>query len=117
LTRQCDTPLSSLEGRTFHVTHPFHPLFGQTLELVATHRNWGSEQVYYHDSAGRLRLMPLTWTSLKAEDPIQVLGAGRSPFKLVDLLELARCLERLQQPIPDRRPLPPEADPLHGGVK
>jgi len=48
--------------------------------------------------------MPVAWTSLKAEDPIQVLGAGRSPFQLVDLLELARCLERLQQPVLDELP-------------
>lgn len=59
--------------------------------------NWGVDQVYYHDDAGRLRILPITWTSLNAEDPAVTLGAGRAPFKLADLLELARLLEHLQE--------------------
>lgn len=77
--------------------------------------NWGVDQVYYHDTAGRLRTLPITWTSLSADDPVTVVAAGRSPFKLADLLELSRLLERLRQP-----DLPQSNDPaLHrnGGVK
>jgi hypothetical protein len=56
--------------------------------------------VYYHDDAGRLRMMPITWTSLIAEDPTLVVGAGRSPFRLADLLELSRWIEQFRQPDP-----------------
>ena len=73
--------------------------------------------MYYHDDTGRLRMMPITWTSLIAEDPTLIIGAGRSPFRLADLLELSRWLERLHQddPSPDQdHNRPPQ---LHGGVK
>jgi hypothetical protein len=96
LSQPSDTPLSNIEGRTFHITHPFHPLFGKALELVTLRHNWGSAQVYYHDEAGRLRQLPLTWTSMSAEDPVVVTGAGHSPFKLADLLELAHYLAQFQ---------------------
>jgi hypothetical protein len=99
LSAQWNTPLSNTEARTFRVTHPFHPLSGKTLDLVAVRHNWGVDQVYYHDDAGRLRILPITWTSLVAEDPTVGLGAGRSPFKLADLLELARLLGQLQEHI------------------
>jgi hypothetical protein len=73
--------------------------------------------VYYHDDGGKLRQLPIAWTSLSAEDPVVVTGAGRSPFKLADLLELTHLLEQLQADDPG--PLPqhnPDPD-AHGGVK
>ena len=39
--------------------------------------------------------MPIAWTSLIAEDPALVFGQGRSPFRLTDLLELARLIDTL----------------------
>ena len=117
MSQPSDTPLSNIEGRTFHITHPFHPLFGKALELVTLRHNWGSAQVYYHDVAGRLRQLPLAWTSLSTEDPVVVTGAGRSPFKLADLLELAHLLAQLRANDPG--PLPQnQQDPVAvGGVK
>ena len=103
--------------QTFQVTHPFHPLFGKTFELLAKRQNWGADQVYYHDGAGRLRTVPIAWTSLIPQDTVLVIGQGRSPFRLADLLELARCLEQLRQPDPE---LPQQEKPFslrHGGVK
>jgi hypothetical protein len=117
LSQPSDTPSSNSEGRTFRVTHAFHPLSGQALELVTSRQNWGNAQVYYHDDAGRLRQLPITWTSLSAEDPVVVTGAGRSPFKLADLLELAHLLEQLQADDPDPLPQNQQAPDVHGGVK
>jgi hypothetical protein len=65
--------------------------------LIGIRHNWGVDQVYYHDSAGRLRMLPITWTSLITADPAVAFGAGQAPFKLSDLLELARLLDGLQQ--------------------
>ena len=48
--------------------------------------------MYYHDEAGILRALPLAWTSLAPVDPFVSLAAGRSAFRLLDLLELARLL-------------------------
>ena len=117
LSQPSDTPLSNNEEGTFHVTHIFHPLYGKALELVTLRHNWGNAQVYYHDDAGGLRQLPITWTSLSAEDPVVVTGAGRSPFKLADLLELAHLLEQLQADIPDPLPYNHQDPDARGGVK
>ena len=111
------TPLRLRDVRTFQVTHPFHALRGQTFELVSIRHNWGAEHVYFLDAAGRLRVLPLAWTSLFPEDPAVVFGAGQSPFRLMDLLELSRLIAALrdealgQKPAPETPPRPP------GGVK
>ena len=60
--------------------------------LVTYHRNWSGNCVYYHDDTGKLRSLPLEWTSLVAEDPVVALGAGRSAFRVADLLALSRLL-------------------------
>ena len=99
------------------MTHCFHPLYGQTLELVAIRHNWGVDQVYYHDSAGRLRTLPITWTSLISKDPTVIFGAGRAPFRLADLLELARLIEMLGTNNPGAKPQPERPADGHGGVK
>ncbi len=58
---------------------------------------WGEERVYYQDQAGALRSMPTAWTSLAPVDPFVRLAAGRSAFRVTDLLELARLLAALAQ--------------------
>ena len=85
--------------------------------MVTLRHNWGNTQVYYHDEAGRLRQLPMTWTSLGAEDPVVVIGAGRSPFKLADLLALTRLLEQLQADSPDSLPQAYQEPGTNGGVK
>ncbi|MBL7224410.1 MAG: hypothetical protein ISS72_11200 [Candidatus Brocadiae bacterium] len=74
------------------MTHPFHPLCGREFALVIYRRAWGEERVYYHDDAGKLRSLPSAWTSVSAVDPFVVLAAGRSPFRVPDLLELCRLM-------------------------
>ena len=107
-SRQTNTPKPNTARGSFEVKHCFHPLHGQTLELVAIRNNWDVDQVYYHDQAGRLRTIPVTWTSLISADPVVVFGGGRSPFKLVDLLELARLVEALQE---QQQAQTPQAEP------
>ncbi len=72
----------------FRVTHPFHPLFGQSLELAAQAREWGEERVYYRDPTGRMRFLPARWTSVAAPDPFVLMAAGRAYFRLEDLIRL-----------------------------
>jgi hypothetical protein len=71
----------------------FHPLHGREWDLVMYRSNWGEDRVYYHDEGGRLRSLPAGWTSVVARDPIVALGAGRSPFRFADLLDLAALTE------------------------
>ncbi|HEX3779226.1 MAG TPA: DUF5372 family protein [Pseudonocardiaceae bacterium] len=71
------------------VTHPFHPLFGRDLEFVKRRRNWRLDRVYYCDEAGELGSLPAGWTDLVPVDVCVAAAAGRVPFRIADLLELA----------------------------
>jgi hypothetical protein len=65
---------------------------------VVTYRhNWGEDRVYYHDEAGDLVSVPAAWTSACAPDPVVAVSAGRSPFRVGDLVELARLIDGLQR--------------------
>src|SRR5213076_344541 len=83
--------------RTFRVTHPFHPLLGREFTLVTYRHNWGENRVYFHDDEGRLVSLPAAWTSVFSPDPFVVISAGRSAFRVPDLLELAQLLAKLQE--------------------
>ena len=87
-------------GETFRITHPYHPLYGREYKLITYCHGWGSHRVYFHDDAGRLRKIPACWTDVVAEDPFVVVAAGRSAFRVADLLTLADLIEVLQ---PQRR--------------
>jgi hypothetical protein len=80
---------------TFQITHPFHPLCGQTFPLITLHQAWGEERVAYRDETGKLHSFPTAWTNLAPPDPFVSQAAGRSHFRLMDLLELSRRLAAL----------------------
>ncbi len=73
--------------------HPFHPWHGREFLLVTYRHNWGEDRVYVHDDDGRLVSLPAGWTSLVPPDPFVVVSAGRSAFRVQDLLELACLIE------------------------
>jgi hypothetical protein len=64
---------------------------------VTYRRNWGEHRVYFHDDTGRLVSLPASWTSVSPADPYVVISAGRSPFRVQDLLELAQLIARIRQ--------------------
>ena len=64
---------------------------------MTVRHNWGNELIYYHDARGRLVSVPAAWTDRAPPDPAVVVSAGRSPFRLEDLLELTRLLAALEQ--------------------
>ena len=74
------------------VVHPFHPRCGEVVEIVAVRQNWGEDRLYYYDAEGRLASIPAGWTDVSAADPFVVFSAGRSAFRLADLLELVRLV-------------------------
>jgi Family of unknown function (DUF5372) len=84
-------------SQAFQVTHPFHPLRGREFALVTYRHNWGEHRVYFHDDTGRLVSLPAQWTSLFPLDPFVAIAAGRSPFRVQDLLELSYLVTRIQQ--------------------
>ena len=76
--------------------HPYHPLFEHTLEVVAQSKEYGEERVYYRDQKGRMRFLPVRWTSLAAPDPFVLTAAGRAYFRLEDLIRLAEQMRELR---------------------
>ena len=76
----------------FTVTHPFHPLRGQTFELLTYRFNWGEDRVMYVGSSGRTRSLPVAWTSVAPIDPFVSVAAGRAVFRLEDLLALTALI-------------------------
>ena len=53
--------------------------------------------MFYLDEGEELRSIPARWTSAIVDDPFVVMSAGRSLFRLVDLLELRSWCEGGQQ--------------------
>lgn len=75
------------------MTHSYHPLYQQELELVSYRQNWGEDRVWFQGGDGRLRSLPRSWTDAGGVDPFVAVAAGRSQFRVADLLELAKQIE------------------------
>jgi len=60
---------------------------------VILRHNWGEDRVYFHNAEGRLTSLPAQWTNVVAVDPFVTMAAGRSHFRVEDLLKLVGLLE------------------------
>jgi hypothetical protein len=78
----------------FRITHPFHPLVGNEYEMVARHLSWGEDRVFYYGPDGRLKSFLVNITDLFPIDAFSRISAGRSAFRVDDLLELRERLDR-----------------------
>ena len=94
--RSLTTPDAGSDRRHFQVTHPFHPLTGQWFEIQAWRYGLPQDRVFFLDSQGRETSIPLAFTDLSSPDPWVVLGAGRSLFRVTDLLEMVDLIQRLR---------------------
>ena len=81
------------------MTHPFHPLAGREFPLVNYTFCWGEARVYYYDDAGSLGSLPARWTSAGPPDPFVEISAGRSPFRVEDLLELSALIDGIRRKV------------------
>ncbi len=84
------------------VPHPFHPLAGQQFELAVRKHNWAEDRVFLVVDDGALRSLPSAWTDVDPPDPFVVIAAGRSAFRVEDLLALATLLDGLRPAKPAR---------------
>jgi len=82
----------------FRITHPFHPLRGTEYELVTRKLTWGEDRVFYYDPDGKLKSLLSNVTDAVSADAFERISAGRSAFRVDDLLELRRLFERRKQP-------------------
>jgi hypothetical protein len=91
-----NAPHRDAQNRCFRVIHPYHPLFERVFELVTCRQNWGEDRVWFYDREGHLTSIPTSWTDVAVLDPLVVVAAGRSMFRVTDLLELARRIRSLE---------------------
>ncbi|MCH7505836.1 MAG: hypothetical protein IID60_00840 [Proteobacteria bacterium] len=92
-----NAPDTDSKPRRFRVTHPFHPLFNREFDLLEYRHCWGEERVFYLDEKGELRSFPARWTSAVADDPWVMISAGRSMFRVDDLLELVLLIQGIKR--------------------
>jgi hypothetical protein len=88
--------VGSTAGR-FRITHPFHPLRGAEYELVTRKRTWGEDRVFYFDPKGKLKSLFASVTDVVTPDAFDRISAGRSSFRVDDLLELRLLVDRLSE--------------------
>jgi hypothetical protein len=79
------------------VTHPFHPLAGFEFDLVVRKKNWAEDRVFFVADDAQLRSLPAAWTDVDPADPFVAIAAGRSAFRVADLLELASLFDGLRE--------------------
>jgi hypothetical protein len=80
--------------RRFKIVHPFHPWSGQEFDLVTYLHTWGEHRVYFQrEESEHLVSVPASWTDVVPQDPVVQLAAGRSLFRVPDLLELVQMVE------------------------
>ncbi len=79
------------------ITHPFHPLSGQILPLLAQRFAWGEERVFFADTqTHEVRSLPLAWTSLAPPDLFLIVAAEQTVLRLKDLQQFVQFLQQQQ---------------------
>ena len=82
----------------FRITHPFHPLCGAEYELVTREHGWGVDWVFYYAAGGKLKSLSSNLTDAIARDAFDRISAGRSAFRIDDLLDLHRLIDSHHKP-------------------
>lgn len=77
------------------VTRPFHPFSGQEFTCVGERYNRYGRRLLLQVDDQIVCSVPPQWTDLVAQDPEIVMGKQRALFRVADLMELARLVERL----------------------
>jgi hypothetical protein len=62
--------------------------------VVTRKLTWGEDRVSYYDSSGNLRSVLTNVTDVVSQDAFSCISAGRSAFRVDDLLELRSLLDR-----------------------
>ena len=81
----------------FKITHPFHPLYPRTFKIIKCQRLQGRNYFVFVDHNGKKSTVPIAWTDAsKEEDAFVIVSAGRSYFRVEDLLRLSDLVRNLQ---------------------
>ena len=65
-------------------------------------QNWGEDRVWFYDNDGSLRSVPTSWTDAAPMNVFVAVAAGRSLFRVADLLELAQRIQASSREQPEK---------------
>jgi hypothetical protein len=85
-------------GLTVRITHPFHPLVGQSFEVISRSPHWGEDRVIYRAADGTLPTIAVALTDMAPPDPFRRIAGGRAAFRIVDLQRLLALLDQISSP-------------------
>ncbi len=77
------------------MTHPFHPWSGREFLFLSVGHNWGEDRVFFLDDYGVKHSLPVGWTDTASPEVFLAVAAGRSPFRVDDLVVLAGLVAQL----------------------
>jgi hypothetical protein len=69
---------------------------------VTFRQNWGEDRVWFYDNDGSLRSVPTSWTDAAPMNVFVAVAAGRSLFRVADLLELAQRIQASSREQPEQ---------------
>jgi hypothetical protein len=101
-TRICRQPSRStasqnnFNNKTFRIIHPFHPYRNIAFEIDSVRRIAYERRVFFFNTKGRKSSVPLHWTDIGPQDPFVAVSAGRSFFRVEDLLGLVRLIGEIK---------------------
>ena len=76
--------------------HPFHPWSGREFAFVAVQQTWRQDRVFFFGDDGTLKSLPTSWTDAGELDVFVSMSAGRSAFRVADLLALAEIIDGIR---------------------
>ena len=91
------TSHQDFDNKTFRIIHPFHPYRNSDFEIDSVRRLAYECRVFFFNTKGRKSSVPLHWTDIGPEDPFVAVSAGRSFFRVEDLLGLVRLLGEIKR--------------------
>ena len=86
----------NFDNKTFRIIHPFHPYRNIEFEIDSERRIAYERRVFFFNTKGRKSSVPLHWTDIGPQDPFVAVSAGRSFFRLEDLLGLVRLIGEIK---------------------
>jgi hypothetical protein len=89
----------NFDNKTFRIIHPFHPYKDIEFEIDQVKRIAYERRVFFFNTKGRKSSVPLHWTDIGPEDPFVAVSAGRSFFRVEDLLGLVRLIGEIKSAI------------------
>ena len=66
--------------------------------MVGFAHTWGEHRVFFRKPGDqRIHSLPSSWTDVEDPDPFVVVAAGRSPFRVGDLIALGPVIQELSR--------------------